>query len=191
MVYYIFLINYKGVGDEHTKIVKEVVEKQQKILEKDTEISQLKEKVRMGEGDCVRPEKSEWDVIKENFRVLDIELKQKNQLIKELQDTLTSNNIKLSAYITECDELKFKNKNLIDNKNLLLKECSTRSDELKEKCEEINQLIKQLQNLNESIMITNNMEREIEQLKTKLLLNILIISFIFYFIRTFNCSFLG
>ncbi|KAL2723992.1 spindle pole body component 110-like [Vespula squamosa] len=158
----------QGVGDEHTKIVKEVVEKQQKILEKDTEIAQLKEKVRMGEGDCIRPEKSEWDVIKENFRALDIELNQKNQLIKDLQDTLILNNIKLSAYITECDELKFKNKNLIDNKNSLLKECSTRSDELKEKCEEINQLVKQLQNLNESIMITNNMEREIEQLKTKL-----------------------
>ncbi|KAF7389243.1 hypothetical protein HZH66_010380 [Vespula vulgaris] len=158
----------QGVGDEHTKIVKEVVEKQQKILEKDTEIAQLKEKVRMGEGDCIRPEKSEWDVIKENFRVLDIELNEKNQLIKELQDTLTLNNVKLSAYITECDDLKFKNKNLIDNKNSLLKECSTRSDELKEKCEEINQLVKQLQNLNESIMITNNMEKEIEQLKIKL-----------------------
>lgn len=183
MIYYIFLINYEGVGDEHTKIVKEVVEKQQKILEKDTEIAQLKEKVRMGEGDCIRPEKSEWDVIKENFRVLDIELNEKNQLIKELQDTLTLNNVKLSAYITECDDLKFKNKNLIDNKNSLLKECSTRSDELKEKCEEINQLVKQLQNLNESIMITNNMEKEIEQLKIKLLLHISTIffsSFILY-----------
>ncbi|XP_014601989.1 PREDICTED: putative leucine-rich repeat-containing protein DDB_G0290503 [Polistes canadensis] len=57
----------------------------------------LKEKIRMGEGDCVRPEKSEWDMIKENFRALDVELNQKNQLIKQLQDTHKSNNVTLSA----------------------------------------------------------------------------------------------
>ncbi|KAK2586976.1 hypothetical protein KPH14_010950 [Odynerus spinipes] len=158
----------QGAGDQRVKIVKEVEKKQQELLKKDTEIARLKEQVQRGEGDCIRPEKSEWNVIKDNLKSLDSELNQKEQLIQELKDALQLNNLKLSTYITECNEIKQENESLIDAKNILLKECNTKDIELKEKHDEINILVKQLQNLDKSIQITNNVEKEIEELKIKL-----------------------
>ncbi|XP_015177900.1 PREDICTED: putative leucine-rich repeat-containing protein DDB_G0290503 [Polistes dominula] len=122
----------------------------------------LKEKIRMGEGDYVRPEKSEWDLIKENFKALDIELNEKNQLIKELQDTHKSNTVTLSAYITECNELKLANKNLMDIKNSLLKECNIRSDELDSLQEENTKLRKKLDDANEIIWENNKLMKELK-----------------------------
>lgn len=162
------------------QIIKEFTKQQQELQKKNLEITELKQKVaehmlRRGEGDCAIQEQLRKKLL-EREKVLEATINKRDLKIEKLREHLVALESDTISYRTKCDAFKIENADLVNAKNLLLKENDAQSEELKTQRDQICKLIQQVDGLKQTVDVLREETNNAENMKKKLVTSLLFTS---------------
>ncbi|KAL0134829.1 hypothetical protein PUN28_001542 [Cardiocondyla obscurior] len=152
----------QGAGDYHVNIVNELTRQQQELRKRDLEVQEHLRKRML-----------------EKEQMLETVINERDTKIERLRENLVALETNVSSYRVECDQLKVERADLVDARNLLLKENEEQDEELRARGNQIRKLARQIDDLKQTVDDLRGEANDIKNMKEKLASLLLLLFLLF------------